>query len=115
MAVATITKPGSTAAFAAAAVEAKVRCGLLDFAISTAAMHGVTLPATTAGQCAASVNLDSLGVVELLCEIEPIIGFELKDSIVKSGGYKSVDEAVSRIMPRIESAWQKHTNKDAKK
>ena len=115
MAVATITKPGSTVAFPAAAVEAKLRGALLESVKSTAALHGITLPATTAGQYAASVHLDSLGVVDLLCDAEPIVGVQLKDSIVKSGGYHSINEAISHVMPRIESAWQKHASKGAKK
>jgi hypothetical protein len=82
---------------------------------STAALHGTILPATTADQYAASVHLDSLGVVDLLCDTEPIVGVELKDSIVKSGGYHSINEAISHVMPRIESAWQKHAGKGAKK
>src|ERR1700730_8936418 len=108
MAVATVTEPTSTVAFPASAVEAKLRGGLLDWVKSTAALHDIALPPTTAGQYAASVHLDSLGVVDLLCDAEPIVGFQLKDSIVKSGGYHSINDATSHVMPRIESAWQKH-------
>ena len=115
MAVATITKSGSAVAFPAAAVEAKLRSALLESVKSTAALHGVALPATTAGQYALSVHLDSLGVVDLLCDAEPILGIELKDSIVKSGGYHSINEAISHVMPRIESAWRKNAGKGAKK
>ena|SRR5437867_13324212 len=111
----TITKAGGMVAFPAAMVEATLRGGLLDSVKSTAALHVIALPATTAGQYAASVHLDSLGVVDLLCDVEPIVGFQLKDSIVKSGGYNSINEAISHIMPRIESAWQKHASKGAKK
>jgi|SRR5258708_2449883 hypothetical protein len=114
MAVATIAKPGSTADFPATAVEAKLRSALLDFMQSTAAMQGLALPATAAGQFAAPVHLDSLGVVDVLCEIEPILGFELKDSIVKSGGYNSIDEAIGHLKPQIESVWQKQASKGAK-
>jgi len=115
MAVATVTKPGCAFAFPAAAVEAKLRDALLDSVKSTAAMHGIVLPATTADQYAAAAHLDSLGVVDLLCDVEPIVGFQLKECIVKSGGYNSINEAISHVMPRIELAWQKHSNKGAKK
>lgn len=115
MAVATITKPGGSVTFPVAAVEAKLRGTLMDSMKSTAALHGIALPTTTAGQYAASVHLDSLGVVDLLCDVEPIVGFELKESIVKSGGYNSINEAISHVMPRIEAAWQKHASKGAKK
>jgi hypothetical protein len=115
MAVATITKPGRAVAFPAAAIEAKLRGALLVSVKSTAALHGTALPATAAGLYAASVHLDSLGVVDLLCDVEPIVGFQLNDSIVKSGGYHSINEAITHVVTRIESAWQKHANKGAKK
>jgi hypothetical protein len=115
MAVVTIPKTGSTTPFPAASVEAKLRGALLESVQSTAGLHGIALPATTAGQYVASVHLDSLGVVDLVCEVEPIIGFELKDSIVKSGGYNSINEAITHVMPRIEAAWQKHASTGGKK
>ena len=115
MAVNTVTKPSSTVAVPAAAVEAQLRNALLEAVKSTAALHGIALPATTTGQCAASVHLNSLGVVNLLCEVEPIVGFQLNDSIVKSGGYNSINEAIGHVMPRITAAWQKHSSKGAKK
>jgi hypothetical protein len=115
MAVATISKPSAVTAFPLAAVEAKLRAALLDSAKSTAALHGIALPATTTGQYAASVHLDSLEVVSLLCDVEPIVGFELKDSIVKSGGYNSINEAISHVLSRIASAWQKQSSKGGTK
>jgi hypothetical protein len=47
-------------------------------------------------------------VVDLLCGLDPIVGFPLKDSLVKAGGYKSVNQAVEHLMPRIEKAWLKN-------
>ena len=115
MAVATIAKLGSQVAFPAADVEAKLRDALLESVKSSAALHGIALPTTTEAQYAASVHLDSLGVVDLLCDAEPIVGFQLKDSIVKSGGYHTINEAISHVMPRIELAWRKHARLGAKK
>ncbi len=114
MAVATITTSGTTP-FPAANADAALRTALLESVKSTASIHGVSLPATTAGQCAASVHLNSLEVVSLLCSVEPVVGFELKDSIVKSGGYNSINEAIDHVMPRIKAAWQRAGNKGAKK
>jgi hypothetical protein len=114
MAIGTITKPAGTA-FPKVAVEAKLRDALLDTVKSAAGLHGIALPTSQAGHYAASIAIDSLNVVELLCDVEPIVGFQLKDSIVKSGGYSSIDEAISHVMPRIEAAWQKHSGKGAKK
>jgi hypothetical protein len=115
MSVATLTKPGSTLVFPAAAVEARLRAALLKWVDSTGAMHGITLPTTTAGKYAAYIHLDSLGVVDLLCDVEPIVGFDLKDSIVRSGGYHSIDQAIGHVLPRIEAAWQRHSTKGVKK
>ncbi len=115
MSVATITKPGSTAVFPKAAIEAKLRDALLESAKSDASLKGVQLPSDLAGQAAASIHLDSLDVVNLLCDVEPIVGFELKDSLVRAGGYNSVNQAMEHLMPRIEKAWEKNGNKGGKK
>lgn len=115
MAVDTITRLGTTTAFPGASVETKLRDALLESVKSTASLQGISLPSSTPAQCAASVHLDSLEVVNLLCEVEPIVGFELKDSIVKVGGYHSINEAIGHVMPRIEAAWQKHVSKGGKK
>ena len=36
-------------------------------------------------------------------------------SIVKAGGYKSINDAVGHLMPRIETAWTKHGSAGGKK
>jgi acyl carrier protein len=116
MAVETISKPGTAAAtFPKATVEAKLREVLLDAAQSDATLKGVTLPPHTTGKCGAVVQLDSLNVVSLLCELEEIVKFELKDSLVRAGGYTSVNQAMDHLMPRIEKAWEKNGSTGAKK
>lgn len=112
MPVDTIIKPGTTTVFPKAAVEAKLRDALLASASSDAMMKGINLPADVAGQAAASVRFDSLDVVSLLCDIEPIVGFELKDHLVRAGGYNSVNQAMDHLMPRIEKAWEKNGGKN---
>ncbi len=114
MAVDTISKTGTTA-FPKAAVEARLGEVLLGAAQSDASMKGTTFPNDEGGKCAASVRLDSLNVVSLLCDVEPIVGFELKDNLVRAGGYNSVNEAMDHLMPRIEKAWEKNGNKGDKK
>jgi hypothetical protein len=115
MVVETVADPGRTMAFPGASVEAKLRSALLGSMKSTASLHGISLPSTTPEQYTASAHLDSLEVVNLLCEIEPIVGFELKDNLVKVGGYHSIGEAIVHLMPRIEAAWQKRQSKGGKK
>lgn len=116
MTVTTIPKPAVTApGFPKAAVEATLKGALLRAARSEAAMKDIALPSDTAGQAAASVRLDSLDVVSLLCEIEPIMKFEFKDSLVRTGGYGSVNQAIDHLMPRLEKAWEKNASKGGKK
>lgn len=116
MSIATITKPEVTApAFPKAEVEAKLKEVLIGAAQAEAALKGIVLPNDTAGQTAASVRLDSLDVVSVLCEVEPILDFELKDSLVRTGGYGSVNQAMDHLLPRIEKAWEKNTSKGGKK
>ena len=115
MVTTTIEKPAATGTFPATAVEEKLRSALLATVKSITAMQDVALPEAPAAQYAVAVHLDSLGVVELLCEIDPIVGFELKDSVVRSGGYRSVNEAVGHLMPRIEAAWNRNASKGGKK
>ena len=117
MSVETITRPGGGAvtAFPKAEVEAKLKGALLESARADAEMKGITLPSDIPGQASASVRLDSLDVVSLLCDVEPIVGFKLKDSLVRAGGYSSVNRAMDQLMPRIEEAWEKNKSKGAKK
>jgi hypothetical protein len=118
MSVDTISKPGSSstiAAFPKVEVEAKLKVALLAAAESDAALRGTALPTDAAGKASANVQLDSLDVVSLLCDVEPIVGFELEDSIVRAGGYSSVNQALGQLMPRIEKAWEKHGSKGPKK
>jgi hypothetical protein len=116
MPVDTITKPsGTVTAFPKGEVEAKLKGALIEAAQADAALKGIALPSDVAGQASASVRLDSLEVVSLLCEVEPVVGFELKDSLVRVGGYSSVNQAMEHLMPRIEKAWDKSGSKGAKK
>lgn len=109
MATKTLEQPTSTGkAFPKAEVEAKLRELLLGAVTSDAVLNGITLPADVPGKSAASIHLDSLGVVDLLCGVEGVAGMELKESLVKAGGYRSVNDAVEHLMPRIEKAWPKH-------
>jgi hypothetical protein len=109
--VSTISKPAVKAPFPSAAVEAKLRDELLHAVESIASMHGVAMPAGSAAQSTLSVEIDSLVVVDLLCAVEPVLGMELKDHVVKAGGYSSINEAVDHLMPRIEKEWAKYKNK----
>lgn len=53
-------------------------------------------------------EVDSLVVVAVLCELEGLVPFDLPDSLVRCGGYDSVDEAVNHLMPQLQKRWRKH-------
>lgn len=53
-------------------------------------------------------ELDSLRAVEVLLVVEPVIGIELPDSVVKLGGYNSCDEFVDHMASGIRAVFEKH-------
>ncbi len=106
MAVTTLAKP-AVAAFPAAEVEAALRTELLQTIETEAAIQGIALPTDAAGQAAASIQIDSLVVVDIILAVEPLVDFELPDSVVRAGGYRSVNEAIGHLMPGIAKEWQK--------
>ena len=96
-----------TAPFPKAAVEAKLRDELIEAVKVEASVRGVTLPSTPAEVAKAAVQVDSLVAVSILCAVEPIVGFELPQNLVRAGGYGSVDGALEHLLPRLEKEWTK--------
>lgn len=99
--------PVKIAPFPLAAVEAKLRDELVEAVKIEASIRGMTLPSAPADIAKASVHVDSLVVVSILCAVEPIVGFELSESVVRAGGYTSVDSALGQLLPRLEKEWTK--------
>ncbi len=93
--------------FPAAAVEADLRSELIEAIKAEAMIKGVALPAATGAIAQTAFQVDSLIVVSILCVVEPLVGFELPESVVRTGGYASVEQAVGQLMPRIEAQWKK--------
>lgn len=81
---------------------------LLLIAKGEAQVRGIDLPADRPGMMAAAVPLDSLSVVATLVAVETHLGFDLKESIVRTGGYDSVQAAIDHLVPRIKVAWGMH-------
>ena len=107
----TITSAPAAAAvapFPAAAVEAGLRVELVEAIKADAAIKGIALPAAAAAIASTSLQLDSLVVVSILCMVEPIVGCELSEDVVRPGGYGSIDSAIAQLLPRIEAEWKKH-------
>src|ERR1700681_53106 len=105
------TKP---AVFPVLDVETALRNELLAAAKSAAELDGVSFPTDLNAQVAASIQIDSLVVVQTLVAAEKPLGFELKDHVVRAGGYTSVGEALGHLMPRIEKEWTKRIGKGDK-
>lgn len=96
-------------------VEACLRAELLHVVEAIAQEKNLQMPSGVSAQAAMSVQIDSLVTVELICAAEPILGFELKDHVVRAGGYRSIDDAIAHLMPGLEKEWQKHQTKRGKK
>ncbi len=104
----TLAPPSSKIApFPVAAVEAKLRDELIEVVKMEASIRGISLSSAPAQISKASVHVDSLVVVSILCAIEPIVGFELPESVVRGGGYVSAESALGQLLPRLEKEWVK--------
>lgn len=110
MATATLAPPVSApvvAPFPSAAVAKDLRSELIEAVKAEASIKGVALPPTLPAIGSTPFQIDSLVVVSILCVVEPILGIELPDSVVRTGGYGSVDQALTQLLPRIEACWKK--------
>jgi len=89
------------------AVKSALLDELMSAAETEASLHGNALPSSPTAALIAPVQIDSLVVVELLCAVEPVLGFAPSDATVRAGGYNSVQDALGHLMPRLEGHWQK--------
>lgn len=99
--------PATSVTFPKAAVMAALMAGLVDHVKSEAAIKGYKLPETDSAIIKAAIQIDSLVTVDILCTVEPILGFELPDDVVRTGGYRAIEAAVDHLMPRIQKQWEK--------
>lgn len=93
--------------FPGAEVAARLKDELIEAVKEDAAIKGLALPAQMEDILSLPTQVDSLVVVAILCAIEPIVGFELPESLVRTGGYRSVVTALDHLLPRIEKEWVK--------
>lgn len=104
--MATLAPPKLAAAvFPKANVVAALTAELIEIARSEAQVRGIALPPDAPEIITVPVPLDSLSVVDTLCAIEPLVGVQLRESIVQTGGYDSVEAALEHLIPRIERVW----------
>jgi acyl carrier protein len=50
--------------------------------------------------------VDSLTIVELLVQVETILGCKLPLTVIRRGGYYGVDDAISHLSPKIMTFWK---------
>jgi len=105
----TTTEAETATAFPAGEIESCIRDYLASEGETQAKLHG---GGKASGGSGGSVGpqpvIDSLVVVSVLCAVEPMVPFKLPESIVKAGGYESVEEVIQHIMPKLEKRWRKH-------
>lgn len=99
--------PIKTTPFPLEAIVDKLRDEMIEAAKIEASLRGLSLPATPDQIAKVPLHLDSLVAVAILCTVEPIIGFELPESVVRTGGYISVEHALTSLLPRLEKEWAK--------
>lgn len=95
--------------FPAGDIESRIRDFLADEDAMHTVLHGGEAPADGLGSTIGpQPAIDSLVVVEVLLEIEPKVPFALPESLVRAGGYDSVDEVVQHLLPQLERRWRRH-------
>jgi hypothetical protein len=106
--VTTIAPPApAIATFPVTVVETCLRGELIEAIKAEASIKGIALPASPAQIAKTAFQVDSLVAVSILCAVEPVVGLELPESVVRAGGYVSVESALGHLLPRIEAQWNK--------
>jgi hypothetical protein len=106
MSTITLTSP-AIRTYPSTAVAQCLHDELLEVVKAEALIKGIALPSSPAQIVKAAVSVDSLVVISILCAIEPIVGFELPEHVVRTGGYGSVESALAHLLPSIEAQWNK--------
>ena len=89
-------------------VASALRRELIDSIRAIARRKGAVIPKDDGSLVAADVEIDSLSVIEVLCVLDEILLFEVGDSVVRAGGYASIQEAVDDVTAGVEKEWIKH-------
>ncbi|WP_340672344.1 hypothetical protein [Bradyrhizobium ottawaense] len=95
-------------AYPAAGVASLMRDELLNAVRSTYRRKGLPLPPDDASVVAKAIEIDSQLVVETLQVLDDILPFKVTESVVKAGGYGSIEAAVAHVTGRVEKKWSDH-------
>ena len=81
---------------------------LLNAIRKTYKRKGWPLPPDDTSVLALPIEIDSHTVVEALPVLDDILPFKVTESVVKAGGYSSVDAAIKHVTGRVEKKWNEH-------
>ncbi|PDT35660.1 hypothetical protein CO671_15205 [Rhizobium sp. M10] len=73
-----------------------------------AEFEGILLPKSEKELVVKAIHIDSHTVVEILCVLDEVVGFEVGQGAVRPGGYESIQEAVDDVTARMGKLWEKH-------
>jgi acyl carrier protein len=88
-------------------IEACLRDELIHIVRSRAEILKQPVPSSQAAIVTASFAIDSLDVVEILCKLDELMGFDIPHTVVRAGGYSAIDQAIQHLMPGVEKVWLK--------
>ncbi len=94
--------------YPAAGVASLMRDELLRAIRSTYRRKGLALPVDDASVVAKPIEIDSQLVVETLQVLDDVLPFKVTESVVKAGGYDSIQAAVAHVTGRVEKKWNDH-------
>lgn len=83
-----------------------------NFVKHQATVKGQLLPTDQEAVLTKAIDIDSLGVVEILCVLDDVLSpIVINESVVRAGGYSSIKDAISDLVPKIEKRWRKHNER----
>jgi hypothetical protein len=104
--IAPITK--TVPPYPATAVAAVMQEELLRAVRARFRRKGQPLPPADNEVVVLAIEIDSLTVVELLSNLDDILPFKVTESVVRAGGYGSIEAAVKHVVGRVETNWKKY-------
>jgi hypothetical protein len=108
MTTTTTVPPKTIPTFPAKAVYAALRAELIASVQAEALRKGKALPSDLDLVVAATIEIDSLIVVEILCVLDGTLPFQVGESVVRAGGYSSIKSALEHVMGQIEKEFTDH-------
>lgn len=100
------------AAFPASEIVAVLHEEFVSVVAAEAELLEIQLPDEFHDVSQMAFDIDSLAAIEILTAVEIIVGIDLPSSVVKAGGYESINDAVETLLPNIEEQWNKHNGKN---